>query len=462
MIDHRAINRLVCNPNYVDLKPPHVMAHASSVSFDAATFEIWGALLNGIRLAIVDKDEVLAPRGLARTIKDQGISLLFLTTALFNQIARDVPDAFRSLDSLLTGGEAVDAECMRTVLKHGPPRRLVHVYGPTEVTTFSTAYDVKEIAKNANTVPIGKGISNTQAYILNAGLQAVPMGVVGELYLGGAGVTRGYLDSPELTAERCLPDISNNRMGERLYRTGDLARWTSTGNIEFIGRFDHQIKLRGFRIELAEIESVMNRHPGVKQSVVVMWQDEYGEKQLVGYFEPQSDFTRQAGSKELRNYLAAELPSYLVPAVLVELERLPITVTGKIDRTALPRFQRQDVETDAFRPPRNATEQAFCSVWSQVLGISPIGVDDDFLDLGGNSLNAIRIVSKLRREFGMDIPLDVLFDLGSIARLAEYAANNEVTVRGKANFLDKGPRQRNTGPVAENLSKLVTPSNFPR
>jgi amino acid adenylation domain-containing protein len=436
MIDHRAINRLVCNPNYVELGARKTMAQASSISFDAATFEIWGALLNGMRIEIVEKDEILDPKRIAEVIETRGINLIFLTTALFNQIVRDVPHAFQALDCLFTGGEAVDPDCMKMVLEHGAPGRLVHVYGPTEVTTFSTYYDVKEVENGAKTVPIGRAITNTQAYVLNDDLQPVPVKAVGGLYLGGAGLARGYLDSPELTALRFVPNPFGKQPGERLYRTGDLACWTSTGAIEFIGRSDHQVKLRGFRVELGEIETAMCGHPEVRHSTVIVWQDTSGEKQLVGYFESRAAAGQRISSGQLKAYLEEKLPDYMVPAILVELDRIPLTVGGKIDRAALPVPQREDVTTDTFRAPGNEIEEKLCSVWSQVLGISPIGVEDDFLDLGGNSLNAIRITSKLRHECEMDIPLEILFDLGTIARLAEYIERERESVAQEQNLLD--------------------------
>jgi acyl-CoA synthetase (AMP-forming)/AMP-acid ligase II/acyl carrier protein len=322
------------------------------------------------------------------------------------------------------------------VLEHGDPGRLVHVYGPTEVTTFSTYYDVKEVENGAKTVPIGRAITNTQAYVLNDDLQPVPVKAVGGLYLGGAGLARGYLDSPELTALRFVPNPFGKQPGERLYRTGDLARWTSTGAIEFIGRSDHQVKLRGFRVELGEIETAMCGHPEVRHSTVIVWQDTSGEKQLVGYFESRAAAGQRISSGQLKAYLEEKLPDYMVPAILVELDRIPLTVGGKIDRAALPVPQREDVTTGTFRAPGNEIEEKLCSVWSQVLGISPIGVEDDFLDLGGNSLNAIRITSKLRHECEMDIPLEILFDLGTIARLAEYIERERESVAQEQNLLD--------------------------
>ncbi|MEG4292485.1 amino acid adenylation domain-containing protein [Microcoleus sp. C2C3] len=316
-VTHRAVNRLVINTNYINIEPTDVIAQAANYAFDAATFEIWGALLNGARLVGVSKDLALSPKDFAAFMRSHKISVLFLTTALFNQIAQEVPYAFNSLRHLLFGGEAVDPKWVKEVLENGAPQRLLHVYGPTENTTFSSWYLVQDVPEDATTIPIGQPISNTQIYLLDPQLQPVGVGVPGELYIGGDGLAKEYLNQPELTVQKFIPnpflrgrgtEEPGGRGGDilpdsqsplplirrggptfpssRLYKTGDKARYLSDGNIEFLGRIDYQVKIRGFRIELGEIETVLSQHPLLQESVVVVREDTPGDKRLVAYLVP--------------------------------------------------------------------------------------------------------------------------------------------------------------------------------
>ncbi len=282
-VPHRAIVRLVCNADYLELTPADRVAQVSNASFDAATFELWGALLHGARLVIIPREVVLSPRDLAVRIRDHEISAMFLTTALFNQLARDHPSVFRSVRHLLFGGEAVDPGRVRDVLGQGPPERLLHVYGPTETTTFATWHLVRAVAEDAATVPIGEPIGNTRAHVLDRHLEPVPVGVAGELYLGGPGLARGYLNRPALTAERFVPDPYGSEPGGRLYRTGDRVRRRPDGALEFLGRFDDQVKLRGFRIEPGEVEAALGQHPAVRECAVILRDDLPTGRGLVAY-----------------------------------------------------------------------------------------------------------------------------------------------------------------------------------
>ena len=287
---HKAINRLVLNTDYVDLAPSDVIAQASNSSFDAATFEIWGALLNGARLVGISRDVTLSPQDFAAQIKEEKITTLFLTTALFNQMVREVDSPFSTLRHILFGGEAVDPRCVKQVLDHSPPARLLHVYGPTENTTYSTWHLVDDVPEAATTVPIGKPISNSQTYVLDSRLQPVPVGVPGELFTGGDGLSRGYLNRPDLSAEKFIPHPYSEKAGERLYRTGDKARLLEDGSIEFLGRFDNQVKVRGFRIELGEIEAELENHPAVTEAIVVAREDLPGDRRLVAYVVQNQDY----------------------------------------------------------------------------------------------------------------------------------------------------------------------------
>ena len=285
-VTHRAVNRLVINTNYINIEPTDVIAQAANYAFDAATFEIWGALLNGARLVGVSKDLALSPKDFAGFLRSQKISILFLTTALFNQIAQEVPYAFNSLKHLLFGGEAVDPKWVKEVLENGAPQRLLHVYGPTENTTFSSWYLVHDVPEDATTIPIGQPISNTEIYLLDPQLQPVGVGVPGELYIGGDGLAKEYLNQPELTVQKFIPNPFEEAEGSKLYKTGDKARYLSDGNTEFLGRIDYQVKIRGFRIELGEIETVLSQHPLLQESVVVVKEDIPGDKRLIAYLVP--------------------------------------------------------------------------------------------------------------------------------------------------------------------------------
>ncbi|HYP26349.1 MAG TPA: amino acid adenylation domain-containing protein, partial [Blastocatellia bacterium] len=292
MITHQAIIRLVINTDYVDLRETDRIAQVANASFDAVTFEIWGALLNGASVVLIDKPTALSPADLSRKLKDEKITAMFLTTALFNQVAQAVDGAFSGLRYLLFGGEAVDPQWPGRVLKDGAPKHLLHVYGPTETTTFSSWFLINEIEEGAETIPIGRPIANTKAYVLDSRLEPAPVGVVGEVYIGGAGLARGYLGRPTLTAERFVANPFGEP-GERMYRTGDLARWREGGDIEFVGRGDQQVKLRGFRIEPGEIEATLKAHPRVQDALVTV-RGQSEQKQLLGYVIARQDEAEQA------------------------------------------------------------------------------------------------------------------------------------------------------------------------
>ena len=421
MVEQRAVVRLVRNANYVRLGPDDGVAQASNASFDAATFEVWGALLNGARLVVLQKATLMDAQSLAEAIASQRITTLFLTTALFNRLSHASPPPFAALTHLLFGGERADPGSVLRVLEHGAPRRLIHVYGPTETTTFATWYSVTEGNELRNHVPIGGPISNATAYIVNRDGQPQPIGVVGELLIGGDGVARGYLRRPELTAERFASDPFCADSTARLYRTGDFARYRPDGNIEFIGRRDQQVKIRGFRIEPGEIEAVLASHPEVAGCAVVVDEDSSGECALVAYYAATegADLSREAA----RGFLSSKLPDYMVPAVFVALPSLPLTSNGKVDRKRLPEPQRESAVTDdQFAAPRNPIEEQVAAVWADVLGLERAGVHQNFFESGGHSLLAMQLVSRLRAVFDVQIPLQTIFADPTIAKLAGHIA----------------------------------------
>jgi amino acid adenylation domain-containing protein len=421
-VPHRAITSLVRNTDYVQLTSADRVAQISNVSFDAATFEVWGALLNGGCLVLIPREVALSPQDCAAEIRERGITTLFLTTALFNQLASAVAEAFGSVRHVLFGGEAVDPRWVREVLEHGPPERLLHVYGPTETTTFATWHLVREISQGTLTVPIGRPIANTRAYVLDQQLEPMPVGVPGELYLGGLGLARGYLGQPALTAERFVPNPFGATAGEsaggRLYRTGDRVRWRSDGALEFLGRVDQQIKLRGFRVEPGEIEAALSRHPMVRECAVVVRDDLPGGRALVAYVVPGSPSARLV--PEIRSYLRDRIPQYMIPAVFVVLDALPLSPNGKVARRALPPPNGVRPEQDVFFvPPRTPVEKALAGIWRELLGIDSVGMDDNFFDLGGHSLLALKLFAEIERIFERRLPLSTLFQAPTVGKLAE-------------------------------------------
>jgi amino acid adenylation domain-containing protein len=410
-VPHRGIARTAINVDYAPLTPQDVVPQISNCSFDAATWEIWGALLNGARLVIFPSRVVLNVRALVEAIRRHEITSLFITTALFNQVAAEVPAAFRKVRQVLFGGEAADPKWPAAILRSGPPERLLNVYGPTETTTYATWHLIKEVPVDAHSIPICRPIANTTACVLDKRLNPVPIGAVGELFIGGDGVALGYLKRPELTAEKF---ITHPRWG-RLYRTGDLVRRLDAGELDFLGRADHQVKIRGFRVEPGEIENCLNSHPDVSQSIVIVRKDAAGTNQLVGYFTPRK--TPGPGSDDLHAYLRAKLPDYMVPPFLIGLPQLPVNPNGKIDRQALPAPDVQSSGTD-FVAPRNADEEVLAGIWGELLGLQRVGVRDNYFQLGGHSLLVTQLISRIRTAFGMELPLHAVFEHPTIEQLA--------------------------------------------
>jgi amino acid adenylation domain-containing protein len=424
LVEHRAVVRLVCDTDYVTLAPGDTVAQLATVSFDASTFELWGALACGARLAVIPKEVALSPEGLARELRRQRVSSIFMTTALFNQLAREAPGALRGVREVLFGGEAVDPRAVREVLRGGgAPERLLHVYGPTENTTFSTWGQVREVEAGARTVSIGRPIRNAEAYVLDGRMRLVPMGAPGELYVGGAGLARCYVGRAGLTAEKFVPHPFSDEPGARLYRTGDVVRLLSDGRIEFVGRADNQVKVRGYRIELGEVEAALAAHERVKGCVVLVREDEPGDKRLVAYVVA-AEADARVSANELRAHLKGRLPGYMVPSAFVLLSELPLTLNGKVDRKALPVPDSSLASSeDVYVAPRGAVEEALCEVWAEVLRVGRVGVEDNFFELGGHSLLATQVVSRVRQLMQVELPLRVMFEEPTVAALARHIAS---------------------------------------
>ncbi|MDF5731830.1 MAG: amino acid adenylation domain-containing protein, partial [Rhizonema sp. PD38] len=423
-VPHHAISRLLINTNYINIQPSDRIAQVSNISFDAATFEIWGVLIHGAQLIGITKDIVLSPDEFAIKLQQQEISTIFLTTALLNQLASVVPDAFKNIRHLLFGGEAAEVHTVKAILKNGSPQRLLHVYGPTECTTFSTWYLIQDLPEGATTLPIGRPIANTQTYILDPYLQPVPIGVLGELYIGGPGLAKGYLNLPQLTAERFISNPFSRKDQARLYKTGDLVRYLPNGNIEFVGRIDNQVKIRGFRIELGEIEAVLSQHPAIQNAAVIVRQDTPGNKRLVAYVVLNQNQATMVS--DLLNFLKQKLPNYMIPAAFVILEMLPLTPNGKVDRRALPAPEKVRQELEAtFVAPRNELEFQLTEIWENILTVKPISVKDNFFDLGGHSLLAVKLFAQIKQKFGKKLPLATLFTSGTVEALAQMLSLQE-------------------------------------
>jgi amino acid adenylation domain-containing protein len=414
VVPHRAIVRLVRDTDYVEFLPTDRVAFAASPSFDAATFEVWGALLNGATLVTLDRATVLSPVDLARAIKDRGLTVLFLTTALFHQMAHQAPDLFRPLRYLVAGGDVMDPIAARAVMQAGGPQHLVNGYGPTENTTFSTAFDVATTDEPFDTVPIGRPIRESTCYVLGDGRQLLPAGAIGELYVGGTGLADEYLNRPALTAERFVAHPF--RPGARLYQTGDWVRWRHDGDLLFIGRRDRQIKLHGFRIELSEIEHALASHAAVRQCIVIVRRDG-AVPRLVAYWVAADD--RPVADEALQTHLGALLPEYMVPRTFVRLARLPTTENGKIDAAALPEPAQPGLQASGEGDPRSTLEVALVRLWAEALQRPSVGIYDDFFEIGGSSLLAISLAAKMERACGVPMSAATIFSFPTIARIAE-------------------------------------------
>ena len=390
------------------------MLQLASLSFDASVLEIFTALLAGATLCLAERSALTSGTELAVLLRDHDITTIAITPSQLDTI----PDGeYPALRSIIAGGEACSAEA---VARWSRGRRLFNAYAPTEATVYATATQV------GDGIPfLGRPIANMQVYVLDQHLQPVPIGISGEIHVGGVGLARGYLNHASLTAERFIPDPFSRVPGARLYKTGDLARFLANGEMEFAGRVDQQVKVRGFRIELGEIETVLSRHQGVREAVVVAREDASGGKRLIAYVVAREE--PPPTTSELRDYLKQTLPEYMVPASFIILETLPLMSTGKVDRNALPAPEQVRPELDhAYVAPRTAVEEVLCGVFSEVLQVEPVGVRDDFFELGGHSLLATQVASRVRVLFQVELPLRRLFQAPTVEGLAAVLLNERV------------------------------------
>jgi amino acid adenylation domain-containing protein len=424
MIPHRGVLRLVFGQDYARFAADRTFLHLAPTAFDASTFELWGALLHGARCVLVP-GSVPSPTALAAAIREHGVTTLWLTASLFNGLMDEAPEMLRGLEELLIGGEALSLPHVRRAFERLPGIRIANGYGPTENTTFTCCYPIPGPPEpTATSIPIGRPIANTEVCVVDRRGQQVPIGVPGELLVGGAGLARGYLGRPDLTAEKFVPDRFSGRAGPRLYRTGDLVRWRPDGLLEFLGRLDEQVKVRGYRIEPGEVEAVLGQHPDVRELAVTAREETPGAgKALVAYVVPRPGPRLEPA--ELRAFLRQKLPPHMIPSAFVMMEALPLTSSGKVDRRALPAVERERAGGAGFIGPRDPLEGQLAELWEELLGVHPVGAADDFFDLGGHSLLALRMTQQLASRFGVSLPLAALHAHPTVEQLAALLRRQE-------------------------------------
>jgi amino acid adenylation domain-containing protein len=456
---HYNVTRVVKDTNYIEFQRSDRVLQLSDYAFDGSVFDIYGALLNGAALVMLKREDVLEIETLCRLIKKEKISVFFVTTALFNTLVDVGLESLSGVRKILFGGERVSEVHAAKALRFLGKDRILHVYGPTETTVYATYFPIKKIQDRQITIPIGAPIANTTIYILDSWLRLVPIGISGEIYIGGPGVCRGYLNQPELTAEKFDQDFQDDQDDQdekgpasrelsqtrkkvtdqlrldrlrlirdrnmsytsylpylKLYRTGDLCRWLPDGNIEFLGRIDHQVKIRGFRIELGEIESRLLKHSLIKEAVVLDRDEGNGERYLCAYIVPE----RAVDTTELRQFLGLSLPEYMIPSYFVQIDKMPLGSTGKVDKKALPSPEHTVGEN--YEAPRDELEKKLVHIWSEILGVvvTSIGIDDNFFERGGHSLRATVLTSKIQKELDVKVPLAEVFKGPTIRELVRY------------------------------------------
>ncbi|QPF43658.1 non-ribosomal plipastatin synthetase PpsC [Bacillus subtilis] len=423
MIEQRSVIRLVKNSNYITFTPEDRLLMTSSIGFDVGSFEIFGPLLNGAALHLSDQQTFLDSHQLKRYIEHQGITTIWLTSSLFNHLTEQNEQTFSQLKHLIIGGEALSPSHVNRIRNVCPEVSIWNGYGPTENTTFSTCLHIQKTYELS--IPIGRPVGNSTAYILNQWGVLQPVGAVGELCVGGDGVARGYLGRPDLTKEKFVPHPF--APGDRLYRTGDLARWLPDGTIEYVGRIDDQVKVRGYRVELGEIETAFRQIDGVKEAAVLARTAQTGSKELFGYISVKAG----TNAEQVRSLLACSLPNYMIPAYIIEMENLPLTSNGKLNRKALPEPDFASKQT--YIPPRNELEEQLALIWQEVLGIQRIGIEDSFFELGGDSIKALQVSARLGRH-GLSLQVSDLFRRPKIKDLSPF-------IRKTERVIEQGPVQ---------------------
>ncbi|GAA3462098.1 non-ribosomal peptide synthetase [Saccharothrix longispora] len=411
-VTQRDVVRLLSDPQWAVERHARVLLVAP-YAFDVSTYEIWMPLLHGGQVVVAPPGR-LEPPLLRELITTHRITGLHLTAGLFRVLAEEAPATLAGVDEVLTGGDVIAPTAVRRVLDACPDLVIRALYGATEGTVFSAHHVLTRDARPGKVVPIGDALTGIALHVLDEGLAPAPVDAVGEIYLAGEGVARGYLGQAGLTAERFVADPFG-LPGSRMYRTGDMARRTADGTIEFVGREDSQVKILGFLVDLAEVEAALADHPGLAQVVVLAREREDGNKQLVGYVVPESGDLDLAA---VRAYAKTKLPGYMAPEVFVRLDSLPLTANGKLDRDAMPEPDFKQVL--ASRAPETPLQHELCAIFSSLLEVPEVGIDDSFFDLGGQSLQAMRLCSRIGAAVGVGVSVNTLFDTPTVAELATY------------------------------------------
>jgi amino acid adenylation domain-containing protein len=434
LVSHRGIGNLAAAQiDAFEVEPASRVLQFAATSFDASVSEIAMALLSGATLCLAPQESMLPGPALTATISEQAISVLTLPPTV---LAALPADEFPSLRTLILAGEACTGELVK-IWAEG--RRFINAYGPTEGTVCATIAVCRDDGERP---PIGRPMRNVEVYLLDEQMRSVPSGVAGEIYIGGVGLARGYKNRPDLTAERFIPHFFSDEPGARLYRTGDLGRWLPDGEIEYLGRTDHQVKVRGFRIEPGEIEAALLSHEAVKEALALVREEASGEKRLIAYVVAPSE-QEAATVSELRRHIRERLPEYMVPSVFVVLDKLPLTPNGKVDRHALPEpDSARPMLEQAFVAPRSQIEQRIARVWEQVLGIERVGAHDNFFDLGGHSLQMVRVQDKLREEFAQKLSIVELFQYPTINALAMHIAREISPEKSVGKIFDRARKRQ--------------------
>lgn len=423
LVTHGNITSLALGSDFVELSSADVLLSTGSVAFDASTIEYWGMLLNGGRLVLCPEDRLLDSVLLKEEIIQQGVTKMWFTSSWLNQLVDTDISVFAGLHTVIAGGEKLSPLHISKLRTAYPELELINGYGPTENTTFSLTYRIRETAFD-NSIPIGRPLGNRTAYVLDARLNPVPIGIQGELYVGGAGLSRGYLNRPELTAERFIPHPFSNIPGDRLYKTGDIVKMLPDGNILYTGRADDQVKVRGYRIEPGEIATVLQQSGWVKQAVVIL-----KEGKLLAYIVPEDG----CDDSLLTTYLESRLPEYMIPAAFIQLDNLPLTNNGKIDRRALPDPGQTSAIAEKYTAPKTDAEIKLAAIWSELLKVEQVSAQDDFFKLGGDSIIAISVLSRIRKTFDKPVRLYDLYQYNVLSALAEMLETSAAAVQ------DEGP-----------------------
>jgi amino acid adenylation domain-containing protein len=428
MIENSNVISLVRGVKYVTLNGNVVILSTGSPSFDATTFEYWASLLNGGELVLCTEQTLLNEHLLKETIERRHVNMMWFTSGLLNQwIDLDIT-IFAGLKTILAGGEKLSESHIDRLRNQYPDIAIINGYGPTENTSFSLTYHITD-KKIRQSIPIGKPLSNRTAYVLNSQQQLCAVGVLGELYVGGAGVGRGYLNQPELTVEKFLPDPFSDESAARMYRTGDLARCLVDGNIEFHGRMDDQVKIRGYRIEPAEIEYVLKQNKGIQQAVVMVTEENEQDKKLIAYVVPEGEFNKE----KLVLFLQSKLPSYMVPREFVQLNRIPLTANGKVDKKALPTPGMLSTSgMRKIRTPETEHQKMMAEIWKSSLGLKQLSIDDNFFELGGHSLIAVKVMRKIEEKTGNRLPITALFEAPTVEKLSFLLEQDDKTISWKS------------------------------